>query len=109
MLSLQSEAVRERFPSVPRSDLEAAMHLVAPDGRVWTGARAVEELLRLLPRWRLGAWTFRIPGVRLVAGWVYRMVAGNRHALGCGDHCALDEGLSDSEVRSTRDDGGGVP
>ncbi|TVP57040.1 MAG: DUF393 domain-containing protein [Gemmatimonadales bacterium] len=97
-LPLQSEEVRERFPSIPRSDFEEAMHLIAPGGRVWTGARAVEEVLRLLPRWRLGAWTFRIPGVRLVAGWVYRMVAGNRHALGCGDHCALEEGLSDSEA-----------
>ncbi len=59
--------------------LAAAMHLVLPDGRVFAGADAVPELLRLLPgkEW-LAAW-FDLPGARILARRVYRYVAERRH------------------------------
>lgn len=93
----QASSVEERFPGIPRSDMESAMQLVASDGRRWQGARAAEELLRLVPGWSLLAPFFRVPGVRWVAGHVYRAVARNRRHLGCGEHCALPGGSQESE------------
>ena len=87
----QDPRVPERFPHLSRDALEEAMHLVSPDGEVHVGARAGEEVLRRLPRWRPSALLFRIPGVRWLAERVYGWVAGNRHRLGCGEHCALAE------------------
>jgi predicted DCC family thiol-disulfide oxidoreductase YuxK len=61
--------------------LAAAMHLVLPDGRVYAGADAVAELLRLLPgkRW-LAPW-FRVPGVMPLARRVYARIAARRRCL----------------------------
>ena len=61
--------------------LAAAMHLVLPDGRVFAGADAIPEMLRLLPGKRWVHWCFRIPGVLPVARRVYRYVAQRRHCL----------------------------
>ena len=61
--------------------LAAAMHLVFPDGRVFAGADAAPELLRLLPgkRW-LAVW-FRIPGVLPLARRLYAWIAARRRCL----------------------------
>jgi predicted DCC family thiol-disulfide oxidoreductase YuxK len=59
----------------------AALHLVLPDGRVFAGADAVAELLRLLPGLGWAARAFAIPGVRPVARRVYAWVARRRHCL----------------------------
>jgi predicted DCC family thiol-disulfide oxidoreductase YuxK len=65
-----------------------AMHLVAPSGAVWHGAAATRELMRLLPRTRLLAWIFLLPGVMPLAELVYRWVARRRHRFGCSsDNC----------------------
>lgn len=61
--------------------LAAAMHLVLPDGRVYAGADAVPELLRLLPGKRWLAPLFRIPGVLPVARRVYARIAAHRRCL----------------------------
>src|SRR5439155_156445 len=47
---------------IPLTALAAAMHLVLPDGRVFAGADAAPELLRLLPGKRWLAWPFSLPG-----------------------------------------------
>lgn len=60
------------------------MQLVGPDGSVRAGARAAPVILRLLPLGRPLAWLFAVPGVPWVAQRVYRVVARNRHRLGCG-------------------------
>lgn len=61
--------------------LAAALHLVFPDGRVYAGADAAPELLRLLPgkRW-LAPW-FRVPGVLPLARRVYALIAAQRRCL----------------------------
>jgi len=61
--------------------LAAAMHLVLPDGRVYAGADAVPELLRLLPGKRWLAPLFWIPGVLPVARRIYAWTARRRHCL----------------------------
>jgi acetyl esterase len=61
--------------------LAAALHLVFPDGRVYAGADAAPELLRLLPGKRWLAPLFRVPGVLPLARRVYARIAAQRHCL----------------------------
>jgi len=61
--------------------LAAAMHLILPDGRVYSGADAVPELLRLFPRRRWLAALFWIPGVLPIARRLYAWIARRRHCL----------------------------
>jgi predicted DCC family thiol-disulfide oxidoreductase YuxK len=68
---------------ISRPAAEEAMHLIAPSGRMWRGAEAVREILRLLPRARALAPLFRLPGVTPLAERVYRWVAKRRHRFGC--------------------------
>jgi predicted DCC family thiol-disulfide oxidoreductase YuxK len=72
------------LPPIPHQRLEEAMHLVTPDARVWPGADAVPPMLKVLPGGRLVSWIFAVPGVPRLAAAIYRMVARNRHRLGCG-------------------------
>ena len=68
---------------LPLPALAAAMHLVLapPDGRVFAGADAVPEILRLLPRRRWLAWLFRVPGVLPIGRRVYAWIARRRRCL----------------------------
>jgi predicted DCC family thiol-disulfide oxidoreductase YuxK len=61
--------------------LAAAMHLVLPDGRVYAGADAAPELLRILPGKRWLAPLFRVPGVLPLARRVYAWIAAQRRCL----------------------------
>ncbi len=88
-IPFQEPAVPARFPQISREEFESAMQLVSPDGARWQGALAVEEILKLLPRWRILGPFFRVPGIRRLADFIYRAVARNRSRLGCGDHCAV--------------------
>src|SRR5216110_1251400 len=73
---------RERVATfgIPLPALAAAMHLVLPDGRVFAGADAAPEILRLL-RQRWLAAIFLVPGVRPVARRVYAWIARQRRCL----------------------------
>ncbi len=80
----------ERFsvpdlPTLSDDDVDAAMHLVLPDGRVLSGGRAVPELLRLLPGGGVPRLLFHVPGIPWLAGAGYDWVARRRHRFGCGD------------------------
>lgn len=88
----QDASVPERFPGIPEDRFREAVQLIDPRGRRWEGARAAEEILRVLPGWRRLAFLFRIPGVRRLAGVVYRQVARHRGRFGCADHCGLTPG-----------------
>jgi len=61
--------------------LAAAMHLIVPDGRVYPGADAIPELLRLFPGKRWLSPLFRIPGVLPLARRIYAWTARRRHCL----------------------------
>ncbi len=66
---------------IPLPALAAAMHLVYPDGRVFAGADAAPEILRLLPGKRWLAWVFRMPGVPWAARRLYAWIARRRRCL----------------------------
>lgn len=77
---------RSKYPELLRiadDDLDHAMHLALPDGRIFAGGRAVPALLRLLPGGRWLAWVFLVPGVGWVTDRCYAWVAARRHKLGC--------------------------
>ena len=76
-----------RFPWSPREAYGKAIQLVGPGGATFQGAAAIEQLLGILPRGRLIAWVFHIPGIRVLADRIYRWVARNRYRMGCGEHC----------------------
>jgi predicted DCC family thiol-disulfide oxidoreductase YuxK len=61
--------------------LAAAMHLILPDGRVYTGADAVPQLLRLFPVKRRLAPLFHIPGVLPLGRRIYAWIAVRRRCL----------------------------
>jgi predicted DCC family thiol-disulfide oxidoreductase YuxK len=84
---VQDPGVEERFPEVAGRNLEESIHLVGPEGEVWTGAAAVEKLMSVLPGWRWLSRLFDIPLVRPLGERVYRWVARNRYRLTCRDHC----------------------
>jgi predicted DCC family thiol-disulfide oxidoreductase YuxK len=83
----QSPELKARFPWLSSEALRTSIHLVGPGKRTWDGAGAVEELVRILPRWRWMAWLFRLPLARPLARGVYRWIARNRYRLRCEDHC----------------------
>lgn len=66
---------------IPLPALAAAMHFVRPDGRVFAGADAAPEILRLLPGKQWLARAFGVPGARPVARWLYARVAARRRCL----------------------------
>jgi predicted DCC family thiol-disulfide oxidoreductase YuxK len=80
LVPFQDAATVARFGIVLPA-LAAAMHLILPDGRVYAGADAVPEILRLLPGKRWLALPFRVPGVLRIARRVYARIAARRHCL----------------------------
>ncbi len=76
----QDEARMQQF-GIPLPALAAAMHLVLPDGRVFAGADAAPEVLRLLPGKGWLASLFAVPGVRPIARRVYAGIARRRRCL----------------------------
>jgi predicted DCC family thiol-disulfide oxidoreductase YuxK len=80
LIPFQDERAVAAF-AIEAPALAAAMHLLLPDGRVFAGADAIPELLRLLPGKRWMAPWFDIPGARILARRVYQYVAARRH---CG-------------------------
>ncbi|MFZ9482024.1 MAG: thiol-disulfide oxidoreductase DCC family protein [Ilumatobacteraceae bacterium] len=68
-----------------------AVQFVDAEGRIAAGERAVSALLRSagLP-WSPLGWIIGLPGVRSLAGIIYRWIARNRHRLpGASDACAI--------------------
>lgn len=76
----QDEAAVAQF-GIALPALAAAMHLIAPDGRIYTGADAVPRLLRLFPGKRWLAPLFWIPGLLPLARRIYAWIARRRHCL----------------------------
>jgi predicted DCC family thiol-disulfide oxidoreductase YuxK len=88
----QNTSVLARFPWIPVEEYAEAMQLVGPGGQTWSGADAVEQLLRILPRGALLGWTFRLPWFGTALDRFYRWFARNRYRFGCGEHCQMRPG-----------------
>ena len=74
----QDPGFAERFPQVPLPACEQAVTLVLPDGSLRSGADALPEILRRLPRWRLLAPLVGWRPARPLARRVYNHIAATR-------------------------------
>ncbi len=64
--------------------------LGAAPRKTWEGARAIEQLVRVLPSGPRLGWVFRLPFARPLFAWGYRNFARNRRRFGCGEHCSME-------------------
>ena len=84
MLDLHDPAARVRFDALKIDDLLYEMHVVDDRGRVYRGARGVNEiLLRQRGLRRFAAWLWYVPGVAWTADRIYKFVAARRYRGGC--------------------------
>ncbi len=83
----QAPGVRARFPWIPDRAYAESVQLISAGGETWQGARAVEQILDVMPKGRLVSWIFKLPFARPIAERFYRWFARNRYRLGCGEHC----------------------
>ncbi len=80
-LPYQDPEMRRRFPDISMEACAISIHFVDADGKIWVGAEAFREILRLLPG---GTW-FRLlyaaPGGLWLAKKIYRWTADHRYQL----------------------------
>jgi predicted DCC family thiol-disulfide oxidoreductase YuxK len=84
---------REIAPQLTNEELQAAIHCVTTDGRIYQGARAIRFMGLRLPLLIPVALLLWFPGVIFLAEIGYRWISRNRlvlsRAFGCKDTCAL--------------------
>jgi predicted DCC family thiol-disulfide oxidoreductase YuxK len=80
-LDLHDEAVRAKFPELKLENLLEELHAVDESGRVYRGARAINEILRR-QRGLKGylAYLWYVPGYAWVADRQYKRIAASRYA-----------------------------
>lgn len=100
---------RADLPSLGLSQVqcETALQFVDRDGRISSGERAVARVLLHAGRgWKVLGALILVPGIRHLAGLVYRWVARNRHRLPGGTaSCGISEAGSASEMEKPIDRG----
>jgi len=87
LLDLHSPSVRERFPSLKLDDLLQELHVVDDAGRVYRGARAINQILRFqhgLRRYLAYLWY--LPGFAWMADWQYKRIAASRYKCAARNH-----------------------
>ncbi len=67
------------FPGLTQAQCMDAMRLVAPDGRVYSGAEAVARVMMTRPLLRPLAYVYYLPLLRRVLERAYRFVARRRY------------------------------
>src|SRR4029077_15102839 len=80
--SLHDAGVVERSPGLTREACEQAMQLVFPDGRIYSGAGAAAQALRLNPALAWLSFFYDIPGLKQLSDAIYRWIARNRFRFG---------------------------
>lgn len=73
------QSAAARFPDIPIEHFQRSVHLIQPDGAVYSGAAAVYALCATRPRWAWLLWAYRrVPGFARVSEWAYREIAAHR-------------------------------
>jgi len=80
-LDLHHEEVRAQFPELKQENLLEELHAVDESGRVFRGARAINEILRR-QRGLKGylAYLWYVPGYAWLADRQYKRIAASRYA-----------------------------
>ena len=93
MLPMSDPRVAQVVPSLRREDLQAAIHCLARDGRIYRAERCLRYVGLRMPLLAPLALVLWIPGVIWVAEKIYRWVSRNRYVLsrvfGCKEACAV--------------------
>lgn len=80
LLDADGAAARAQFPELRLDDLLYELHVIDDRGRVYRGARAVNEILRRQAGLRsLFAYLWYLPGFAWIADRQYKAVAGRRY------------------------------
>ena len=81
MIPCGSEEARKMFSLVEQAVCMQAMQLILPDGEVFSGERALPEILKRLKRYSPAAAIFDLPGSGILARSFYRWFADNRYHI----------------------------
>jgi predicted DCC family thiol-disulfide oxidoreductase YuxK len=81
-LDLHDPSVATRYPLLDREDLLEAMHLVRPDGKVYSGFEAAVRALGGRPILGRLALLYYLPGIRQLCDRHYRRLAQQRYCIG---------------------------
>jgi predicted DCC family thiol-disulfide oxidoreductase YuxK len=65
-------------PGVDMAGALHSMHAIDEGGRVYVGGDAILRILEEYPRWRWLAKVGKVPGIRHIVAFVYRIVATHR-------------------------------
>jgi predicted DCC family thiol-disulfide oxidoreductase YuxK len=80
LIDIHDEAQRAHFPDLRMENLMEELHVVDDRGRVWRGARAVNEVLRHQHGLRgMLAWLWYVPGYAWLADRQYKRIARSRY------------------------------
>lgn len=80
LLDANEPAARAQFPGLKLDDLLYELHVIDDCGRVYRGARAVNEILRRQAGLRsLFAYLWYLPGYAWIADRQYKAIAGGRY------------------------------
>jgi len=93
LLPISDPRAAEMTPGIGQEQLLEAIHCVAPDGRIYRGARALRHVGLKMPLAAPFSLLLWLPGVIWVAEKAYALVARNRYllsrAFGCRGACAV--------------------
>lgn len=91
-LPFQDSSIAAQFPEIPRAQLETAVHLLEPDGTVYTGAEAAFRALACNPheQWLLD-WYIHSPVFARTSERAYRFVADHRRFFSTITRCLWGE------------------
>ncbi|WP_308634728.1 thiol-disulfide oxidoreductase DCC family protein [Paenibacillus silvisoli] len=76
------EETYEEIPgaaSLDQAELLTKLHVVEADGTLHVGAASVVRILRTVKGLRWLAWLYRVPGLRIAADGLYRIIAAKRY------------------------------
>jgi predicted DCC family thiol-disulfide oxidoreductase YuxK len=85
LLDIHDLSQRGQFPGLRMENLMEELHVVDDQGRVWRGARAVNQVLRHQRGFRgMLAWLWYVPGYAWLADRQYKRIAQSRYGRGSG-------------------------
>jgi len=68
-----------RFKEIPLENFQKAVHLITPEGKVFSGAHAVFQMMAQKPRKKWMLWLYlNLPGMKGISEWCYKVVADHR-------------------------------
>jgi len=83
LLDIHDPDQRGQFPGLRMENLMEELHVVDDCGRVWRGARAVNQVLRHQHGIRgILAWLWYVPGYAWLADRQYKRIARSRYGRG---------------------------